>query len=562
MRKLTAIFTFLLAFALIICAFTLSIFAETEGDTVLGEDNSTFKVTDADGNVTYYADGNYMDDVFATMKSGSTMTMLSDFSSPASGISFKPAADTELFFDFAGHTLSSEVKHSLFLLQVEGSTVHVYSSRPGAMFFGKDSSNNQGYCFMRTEGKETTGYLGTYGDYPGSNISIYLPAIVDNTSDSSSNIYVDGGNFYRNIGDWSGFFIVRQNGYVSVKNANIFGVTSSLNFNLAGLDGRIDVENCFLANLKDGGNICANLQSGSVISFTDCSFVDVVFNASSVGAETNDRAGGKITINGDCSYSNEPNFANCVQVNKTENFVRVYRPVQCEVAYNTYGSYPFSYEVLPHDEPVVALYAYATEDQFADIEWCFGDEIISEAWLYGETPINPFEIPEDTEFVRYELDEIKPVDGYEMYYINAYRNFDIYYNLNVYSNVDINVYIPAMADIEEASLGGTLYTSDAISKAPIVKIDGVDYRKLTKSGIRYDMLFTSYKLVLAIVGNDKMRTTFDSFADISVSGYVRNLMASELPDTDKAFVKEVVAYVKEVYAKLEKEFPAELENIA
>ena len=559
MRNTVKLLCTLFAFTLLALCLCIPAFAE---DSEAPTEEPCFSVTDAEGNVTTYTNAGKINTAFSSMETGSTLTLLSDIQARDFAVKLIAKSGAEVYFDFAGHTMNCEVKENIFVVDGNSTVIHVYSSLPGAKVFGRDPSTGQGSNLISMKGTDCTAYLGAYGDHSGDNISVYLPAFIDHGGPASSHVYVDGGNYYRNIGDWSGFVITRQDGYVSIKNANVFGVNSTLKFNLAGVGGVMDIENCYVANLDTKAGMIANFNCNSMITFTDCVFSEVLFNADSYGTPTGAQVGGRAVIEGNTSYSEAPSFTSWFEVYTTDNLVRVNRPIDFVPEYNVYGSYPYSYDMIPVTDLPTGMYVYAQEGEFSQIEWEIFNDLVSEEWLNGEIPVCPFDIPEDDETFKFTMDEILPVDGCALYSVEAERNFQVFYNLNVYSAVDVNVYIPTAVKISVINVAGSYFEADDFTSAEIVEIDGVECYKLSKTGLRYDMLAVDYRLTLTMTtrwGNE-MVEVITSYS-LDVARYLGSVLDGDFDSADKDFVKEFVAYVKETYEKSNSTLPQKFEDL-
>ena len=348
-----------------------------------------------------------------------------------------------------------------------------------------------------------------------------------------------------------------------MKNANIFGANSSLKFNLAGVGGVMEFENCYIANLETKVGMIANFNCNSMIIFTDCVFHDVLFNADSYATPGASQIGGRAVIEGNTSYSEAPSFTSWFEVYTTDNLVRVNRPMDFVPEYNVYGSdYPYSLDMIPVAEIPTGLYTYADEGEFSEIEWEIFNDLVSEQWLNGELPVCPFDIPEDDETFKYVFDQIVPVDGYALYCIEPERNFDVFCNLNVYSAVDVNIYIPKGVSVSIVNVAGAYFEEDDFASAEIVEINGAEYYKLSKKGLRYDMLSVDYRLTITMtrVWNNEMVEVITS-KPLSIASYVKTVLDGDFESSDKDFLKEFVAYIKETYEKSNSTLPQKFEDL-
>jgi len=575
MKNISKIAIAVLVLTLVFCSFMLVASAETEE-----ERKPVFVVIDADGKETNYYSPYELHSASMNMKDGSTMRLLEDIYltdvNRVSGVVFLPKGgieqpdgsikQRELYFDFAGHMVAYTADANwLFGLNSSNVKLNVYSSKPGATYFGVLTTTSlKGGGFATIGGENCELNVGDFGEYSGNNISSYSGCFI-NISDETSTINVNGGNYYRYTTNFIGFMIVRAGGgTINLNNANFMGTTGIVEFNFCGSGAlaQINANNCIFANLQGltsadvlTGAIIRRLYSDSIVNFNGCAFSDVDYYIKEA-PEAETKGYGTVRFDINCVYNDMPNsFANYMKYPIGKDIVNANRNI-------TGAKYPIitletqSFDLIPYEREIRGKYALAEEEDIFDISWEYlGKQLPTEQWLRGEVPVPPFDIPEDTEYVKYKVDEILPVTDHAYYSVSVQRNFKMFYNYDLHSALDLNVFIPKCDVISKVTLGGKTYTKDALSKLAYVTVGGVEYYKLSVEGIAFSNCTDNVKLDVTMIGNDESQTPFTESKMLNLAKYSEAL----LNDADKASVhgtlKTMLEHIETVYKNNKKTLP-------
>ena len=578
MKKSLKIFLALLAAMLVFVSVGLLTSAE-EG----AAPNALFSITDKDGVVTYYYELADFKPACESMPSGATLTLLADLTfENGITVQFKKGKlngedkQTNVYYvDMNGHDVYAKKKDSALFRTREYTTLYVYSSNPGAEFFGKDNKDMQknyaGSAFLTAGGTESVIYCGDFGDYSGDNISVYSCCVVDLADGENAQVYLNGGLYVKNIGDYSGFFCVRGRGYMEINHAMVLcTITSPPSFNLAHATYKGDVvcNDTYFFGYKNSSAF-TNISRNYTITYNNCHFANMNFvgGTASVDQEVDENGNvlsstkvyGKAIISEDCTFDEIPeSIADFVVLPDNYDFLRVNRDWKGTISYCEFGTdvANIDFEVRSYDLQYLGKYALSTTDKKVEVIWSFNDQMSQEYWLTGETPTHAFTGVRDSNAMKYHIEGYGPVTSDTMFVIEPVRDFEICANLTVYSQINLNFYIPAVAMKDIVAIGITGGINVDLTSLPLIKQGGVDYYKVEIKNISLSSAAKNYTLTFEVLDGANKKCTL-SFT-FSVMQYAEIVMDSDVLASKKEFVASTVLRIEKAYKKLGLQVPLQV----
>ena len=124
-------------------------------------------------------------------------------------------------------------------------------------------------------------------------------------------------------------------------------------------------------------------------------------------------------------------------------------------------------------------YDYTVTKSYAKIDWIWPDESRSETWQLGDMPICPFELPESTREVKYDVPEIVPVQNAATYTLKTTQNFETKISAELGMSYSLNFYVSEI-NFKSLKIGNLSYT---MKDAKVVKLDGKTYYKFNTGAI-------------------------------------------------------------------------------
>ncbi len=124
-------------------------------------------------------------------------------------------------------------------------------------------------------------------------------------------------------------------------------------------------------------------------------------------------------------------------------------------------------------------YRYIVTKSYAKISWVWPNASRDENWRVGDTPICPFELPESTREVKYEIPQIVPVATAATYTLRTAQNFETKISAELGMNYSLNFYISEI-NFTSVKVGNVTYK---MSDAKIVEVDGKTYYKFNTGAI-------------------------------------------------------------------------------
>ncbi len=558
-----------------------------------------FKVVAPDGTETLYYVSTDLEYASRYAPDGATIVLMSNLfkeyqaedTSILRSIAVRVSGGNTLNFDFAGYNIISEYKLVMFLTsgyrtaEVDGvsvrvpSTLNIYSSKPGAFLsLGEKNTDGHGGCVANAESGSVVN-IGDYGEYSGSNLSTYSACGVNIYSNAVVNIR--GCSMYRMIKDWVGFLYLRSsNATLNIENARIFGVNRDIqiafgNKNVV-TNSKVACKNTLFATLAlpdqaYSGNFIRYISDGCTATFESCVFDHIPFTVERYTKSTDPEVP-KVSVTFDeyCSFDALPNLVNkdiysfptisSGEVAKAPKKINVSRFETDPIAYPTYNvGAAHDYTLAPYEETVGGRYRFTAtgyQDRAVEIDWFYGNKTITEWWAKGEIPSpHSVGIPKDSEYIKYVVDNVVPVEDYHGFNIGIQRKYKIIYNYTLSDKFYVNVYIPKFEGVAVAKLmsrftvADKVYTADAISAIKTTAvIDGVTYYKVV-TPYEYSRVPAKINISFDLAGADLARTTFTESHSISIVDIADELAASanaRIQASAEGFIYTVAnAYIKE-----------------
>lgn len=572
-----------------------------------------FKVINPDGTETIHYVSTDLGSVANDAPDGATIVLLTDIfkeyqsaSDSTRSIAIKAHSGKTLNFDFAGHSITSEYKLTMFTATgsrtetVEGekvvirSTLNVYSSKPGAaLFLGQKDTNGAGGCVANAnEGAILN--IGTYGEYSGSNLTTYSACAANVYSGSVVNIR--GTSMYRVIKDWVGFLYLRtSDATLNIEDARIFGVNRDIQLafgsNNMVKNSVLNCKNTLFATLamsdQDyGGFFIRYISDGCTARFENCVFDRIPFSVQKYYTNAMAKAAWEasptydptvewvnqpkvsVTFDEYCSFNELPVLVDTdvykfPSVSSSEmatapKYINVNALETETIAYPTYNSgAAHDYTLVPYTNTVGGRYRYTAkgyEERAVEIDWFYGKEIITEWWAKGETPTpHSIGIPKDTEYIKYIVDNAEPVTEYQCFNVNIERKYSLFYNYTLSDKLYVNVYIPKFEGvavsklISRFSVADKAYTYDVIEGTKTTaKINGQTYYKIV-SAFDYSRVPTKVNISFDLVGADQKRTIFTETHSMNVLDTIDELRTGDYDERIKASAEGYIYTVANAY---------------
>ncbi len=126
-------------------------------------------------------------------------------------------------------------------------------------------------------------------------------------------------------------------------------------------------------------------------------------------------------------------------------------------------------------------------------------------------------------------------------------DYEILAGVSVYGNeITYNVYVPASSKVVSVNVGGKVYTYEEC-EALIERIDYKKYYKLTATVSARGALDDIPVAVTLKLGDAE---TVDAHFNLNVEKYASLALASDITDSERTVVQDIIAYVKSVYEQL------------
>lgn len=569
-----------------------------------------FKVVAPDGTETLHYVSTDLGAAVNEAPDGATIVLLTDIfkeyqtaEDSTRSISVKVHSGKTLNFDFAGHSITSEYKITMFVATgyrtevVEGrkvkirSTLNVYSSKPGAaLFLGQKDTNGKGGSVSNADEGGILN-IGTYGEYSGRNLSTYSACAANVYNDSVINIR--GTSMYRVIKDYVGFLYLRSsNATLNIEDARIFGVNRDIQiaFGKENIieNSVITCKNTLFATLamsdQDyGGYFIRYISDGCKATFENCVFDRIPFSVqkyytnamakaelekTNPDAEWVNKPIVSVTFDEYCSFNELPKLINTDvykfpsvslgEIATAPKYINVNALETETIAYPTYNvGMAHDYTLVPYTETVGGRYRYTAtgyEERAVEIDWFYGSSIITEWWAKGEIPTpHSIGIPKDTEYIKYIVDNPEPVTDYQCFNVNIERKYSLFYNYTLSDKLYVNVYIPKFEGvavsklISRFSVADKAYTYDVIEGTKTTaNINGQTYYKIV-TAYDYSRAPTKINISFDLVGADLKRTIFTETHSMNVLDTIDELRLGDYDERIKASAEGYIYTVANAY---------------
>lgn len=540
-------------------------------------DTPRFKVVAPDGTEKIYTISTDLHSASTSAPDGATIVLLSDIfkeyepegTVPAyRSLQVKVAGGKTLNFDFNGHSIISEYKMTMFVadgyrnIEVDGetvrvrSTLNIYSSKPGAVLcLGQKNTDAKGGCVVNVESGAVVN-LGDYGEYSGRNLSTYSACAANIYSGAVLNIR--GCSVYRAMKDYVGFLYLRSsNGTLNIENARIFGVNRDIQIafgkNNVVTGCTLTAKNTLFATLAMpdqtyGGNFIRYISDGCKASFENCVFDHIPFSVEKY-TSSSDSTIPKVSVVIDeyCSFDKKLNLVDTTvytmpsissgEVATAPTQIYVNKIETDPIAYPTFNvGAAHDYTLKPYEETVGGKMRYTAtgyQERAVEIAWTYGNKTYYEWWAKGETPIpHSVDIPKDSDYIKYIVDNVVPVEDYHIFNIGIQRKYKLIYNYTLSDKLYVNVYVPKFDGVDVAklmsrfSVGTKIYMAADISATKTtVLIDGITYYKIV-TPYEYSAVPAKINISFDLAGADVARTTFTESHSLSVIDIADKLAAS------------------------------------
>lgn len=541
---------------------------EIEYYPIYQESEAFSMVIDSDGNTVYTTSYAEFVSSFASASAGSTIKFVRNMEM------FDTVYPvTSLNIDLNGFTWYGNAtnngtggKISLLRSKTANTVFNFYSSQPGGVLVCKSNAGavgdaRNGGCVAYWDAANVTFNFGKFGEIPGDNLSVYASCIVDGNV-TKSNANIDGGSYYCAVNDYSGFIILRNtNSTVTVKNALLAATDKkNVNFNILKTSGAISFDNCRIINNNGGGNLVPTGKSSyGTYTFNNCELY------AGIGGNDNTvvtLAGNTYFISVEGLKASIPSGTN-VKWNVEKSITLSYPDLAIgtnsetgvkEVNYKKINDYPITY---------VCTNAVATDDQITSVVWQdSATDPTVEDYKIGGTAIYDKEYIQSLENGFYDLaptwtaaegDSFENLSNAPMHIFTPNMNITVAnvtglkYNLSLYSNFGINLYIPKsdyITGLAVSSTGDNLITT---GEAQVVTIGGKDYYMITRMVDANKVASSaSFYVTVTVDGSSDTQTVKPVITD-----YAKQILDdTETTKFDKELVMDMLAYAQAAYTKL------------
>ena len=506
-------------------------------------------------------------------------------------------------FDFAGYTIFTEHKVTFFSIS-GGATAHVYSSRPGAMLINLDEGTTKGGNVI-TVNSASTAYFGDYGEYPGSNLKTYSAGGFG--TNGSGKLYVTGIDCYRAATDYVGYFTVSgHDSVLSFENVRAFGVSRYLQIafredgdNGAGrcYNNLVSFKNCVISNIGSQGVVTGSffryIADDNNVTFEGCVFDNVSFGCEKYYEHENikDVDGNRlrecktavVSLDKYCSYNMLPDVKSITDKAYTESsdgkitviskFAMFQFPelapgyglnnsgvpkyilanglvngVECFLLSDD-GKHDFT--MIASDEDISGMFCLpykGYEEEVREVIWSFKGTSYNEQeyWIKGYTPV-PYRlnVPKDTEYIQYIIEEIYSDEEVAYYSINPKVNLTFKLNYTFSDKIYTNVYVPIFDDfpvnqmVYRMSVAGTTIKQGDLLLSEIVEIDGRQYYKVVVP-VTYEMMTESMYVSVDVPNSGGTGVGFTISKKVDFLGLMKSYLDGDYDEKLKADISEVL----------------------
>ena len=585
MKRTHKISAILLALLLLLCAIGISSLASEEATVTEPDDGYYFQIYNPNENtVTKYTDPEAFNSVIANAADGAVITLLWDIEEDEnSGIINVGSAATEasprkIYWDLNGHyysfvrktTSGAAVCFDIF----DNVELNVYSSVPGGRIFNyqkegaakpnalfwlryKNAALNLGEVTLDSavsyESLTPTDTANVFSGvtvtdtpvtYQGGNLSTYsaaLVGIIDNgANDANIKVNIKGGTYSHNAsaaaliahsanesGDAAPAVNVEDATLISTF-TNIYSTQKASSANSP--TGSVSFKNCLIYSTSA---VIGNYHNTVAAEFENCQF------AGYVGSIHSDIELTK------CIFDSGATLSTSEKLVKT-NDVRTVSYNTYSFSYNSDGSVSRGCYNAPTENVVTVSYRTATakDGEYATVTWnaesvLGAGELKVEEWLIGSTPLPPSIAPSATDVYKYAFPGITAVTANTEYTLAPRVNFSLKANLNLYSDLVYNIYIPTNVypSINSVKIDGALTSLD-ISNAHT--LSGKSYYRLCHS-VSASEATEAFTLEINLDGYNSAAFTETYF--FSVEDYVERVKENTYTVSENELMDATLSYI-------------------
>ncbi len=465
----------------------------------------------------------------------------------------------------AGYDDAYGGKDSSFIVG-NGATLNLYSSLPGGTIY--NSAYNHGHYNENGElihaglkgiatvniGSSTQNatanigkvkYEGVTAD--GDNLSVYGPALLYVSGNSTNKVNIDGGAYYKTVSDQPALLTKVGNTVITVKNATLASSSSPLFATYLQYNAEnkyttgIDVDGCILyaknAMFGEWNTNCRlNLTNSYILSdmsgySSTVGKVNIgsgVRFASGVSIYKNANTDGLTVVKTSERFTLDLEFNEFIYIRNDDDPVKSAYDKEASEKKNVTSVYTYISQV------------YASDSDYSNVTWNgFGTQV-HEKWFKGIVPSSPFELPEDGRGYKYSIDTLHPAVGGEdgTDNVNLEADIPLLMNITLYADFIYNIYIPTSYSdiIEKAVLDGSV---TALTETE--RINGDEYYVLRRPIASADGA-KEYSLILTVLRDGA--ESFEQTYTFSIPKYCAYVLDGGYNEETKALMRSTLAYIK------------------
>ncbi len=156
-------------------------------------------------------------------------------------------------------------------------------------------------------------------------------------------------------------------------------------------------------------------------------------------------------------------------------------------------------------------YEYVVTDNYVNVTWCAGETVVKEIWQTGSIPVPGIEVSDALDILNQSRTDLTRFYYFHTYEVSEDTEFtaitkcvvEVLFNLNIYNNIDINIYVPVSengATVTAIEFNGE---SLSLSKLEQMSIGEVSYYVLKRGGISPALAGTELSLAVKFELNEE-----------------------------------------------------------
>lgn len=549
-----------------------------EGQTVV------FSVTTPDGVRTDYYDEKLLAETAMSAPSGSTVTIQADISTYAS---IDVTDGRVLYIDMNGKTLinrnhtpddnttdGKQLNKTCFATASSGGELHIYSSKPGAVYFARNQTNQNPFVTANAGGTGTVVYVGAYpiadGEtvYSGDNISAFGCSAFN--AMGSATVNVKGGYYYRNHSDYSGLLIARGDSVINLTDVKLYASYSSAVFSFqSGSNSRINCDGCVVVGTNPDSTIIPGsyfTSANCVLTLKDTTVCDGLI---SVGT-----GAGTIVIEDGCTFdsvSDDDIENGKIRIPDGYEYAKTNDSVTVGWYMNDYyGNTSTPFALADKTTVYTPKYAFASAEEIATVTWRVGAEqeerideetgesyfvfvggrVFTDRWIYGTTP----RFTEDTNpygDYYYVFPDIEPLTGdveFVATELAGRPDVTLKAKLRLHAGLDFCLYFPTSLTNTSVNLWYNDVTFPDGSTKKLASrgketVDGVAYYVLEITNLGVADVLNPITLTFGVTLRVNEEADFVNTLSFSVLDYATALLDSDASDKNKALLLHYLSFV-------------------